>query len=175
MAKRFDSLYRGYGRFLGWLGVLSGLITFAIMWLIVANALMRKAFNAPIQGSFEITESSLVLLVFLSLAYTQYRRGHIRVILLTRHLPMWFQHWLYIFVLLVGFAFFAWCAYAAWGYALRSYNLNEQEWGLVRFPLWPIKASIFFGVALLSLQYLLDAIRHAYVTKGQLPPTGYEP
>ena len=175
MVHQFERLYRGYGRLLGWLGVLAGLVTFAIMWLIVANALMRKVFNAPIQGSFEITEAALVLLVFLSLAYTQYRRGHIRVILLTRHLPMAVQHVLYIFVLLVGCGFFAWCAYAAWGYAVRSYNLDEQEWGLIRFPLWPIKMSIFVGVVLLSLQYLLDAIRHTFVTQGRLPPIGNEP
>jgi len=175
MINRFETFYRAYGRFLGWLGVASGLVTFAIMWLIVANALMRKVFNSPIEGSFEITEASLVLLVFLSLAYTQVKRGHIRVTLVTRHLPMVVQHWLYVFVLLVGCAFFAWCAYAAWGYAVRSYNLDEQEWGLVRFPLWPVKFSIFAGVTLLSVQYLLDAIRHAFVTRGQLRPIGYEP
>jgi TRAP-type mannitol/chloroaromatic compound transport system permease small subunit len=175
MVRKFEMLYRGYGRLLGWLGVFSGLITFAIMWLIVANALMRKVFNAPIEGSFEITEASLVLLVCLSLAYTQARRGHIRVMLVTRHLPMTVQHWLYAFVLLIGAVFFAWCAYASWGYAVRSYNLNEQEWGLIRFPLWPVKISIFVGVALLALQYLLDAIRHVFVTKGHLPPIGNEP
>ena len=175
MAKRFERLYRGYGRFLNWLGVASGLITFGIMWLIVANALMRKLFNQPIQGTYEITESCLVLLVFLSIAYTQCRRGHIRVTLVTRHLPLAFQHKLYIAVLFIACLFFAWCSYAAWGYAVRSYNLNEQEWGLIRFPLWPIKSTIFVGVLLLSLQYLLDAIRHHLVVNGQLPPIGNEP
>jgi TRAP-type C4-dicarboxylate transport system permease small subunit len=175
MARRFESLYRSYGRFLSWLGVFSGAITFGIMWLIVANSLMRKGFNHPIQGTYEITESCLVLLVFLSIAYTQCRRGHIRVILFTRHLPMAVQHWLYIAVLFIACLFFAWCAYAAWGDAVRSYNLGEQEWGLIRFPLWPVKGALFAGVALLSLQFLLDTIRHAFVIRGQLLPIGNEP
>ncbi|MCB1741412.1 MAG: TRAP transporter small permease subunit [Gammaproteobacteria bacterium] len=175
MAQGFERIYRGYGRFLGWLGILSGLITFGIMWLIDANALMRKLFNQPIQGSFEITEASLVLLVFLSLAYTQARRGHIRVTLLTRHLPMGVQHWLYVAMLGIAALFFAWCAYASFGYALQSYQVGEEEWGLVRFPLWPVKVAIFVGVLLTAIQYLLDAIRHALVAAGRLDALPGEP
>jgi len=175
MAERFERLYRGYGRFLAVLGVISGLITFGIMWLIVFNSLMRKTLNQPIQGTYEITESALVLMVFLSLAYTQCRRGHIRVTLLTRHLPMRLQHWLYVTVLMIGCLFFAWCSYASFGDAAQSYAIGEQEWGLIRFPLWPIRISIFIGVLLLSLQYLLDAIRHVFVTAGQLAALGDEP
>lgn len=175
MTERFERLYRAYGRLVTGFGIFSGLITFAIMWLIDTNALMRKLFNTPVQGSYEITEAALVLIVFLSLAYTQYRRGHIRVTLLTRHLPINVQHGLYIGVLFIGAVFFAWCAFAAYGYAVRSYNLNEQEWGLIRFPIWPIKMAIVVGTLLLSVQYLLDAIRHCFVARGALPPVGDEP
>ena len=175
MAERFERFYRGYGRLLAALAVFSGLITFAIMWLIVSNALMRKTFNQPIQGTYEVTELALVLLVFLSLAYTQFRRGHIRVTLLTRHLPARLQHALYVAALAIGCLFFAWCSYAVFGDAVRSYSVGEQEWGLIRFPLWPVKASIVVGIVLLSLQYLLDAIRHVFVAAGRLPAIGDEP
>lgn len=175
MAERYERLYRSFGRFLTWLGVLAGLITFAVMWLVVANSLMRKIFNQPIQGTYEITESALVLMVFLALAYTQYQRGHIRVTLVTRHLPMTLQHWLYVAGLTVGFLFFAWCGYAAYLDAHQAYVVGEQEWGLIRFPLWPIKFCLFGGIVLISLQYLLDAIRHAFVATGQLTAIGDEP
>jgi len=175
MNQRFERLYRAYGRLITGFGIFSGLITFAIMWLIDANALLRKLFNAPVQGSYEITEAALVLIIFLSLAFTQYRRGHIRVTLLTRHLPIGVQHGMYIAVLLIGALFFAWCSYAAFGYAVRSYRLNEQEWGLIRFPIWPVKMAIFVGAVLMSFQYLLDAIRHCFVARGDLPPVGDEP
>src|SRR5690606_40034659 len=101
MADRFERLYRAYVRLLTWLGILCGLITFVIMWLIDANALMRKLLNAPVPGAFELTEAGLVLIVFLSLAYTQSRRGHIRVTLLTRHPPIGLQNGLYIAVLFI--------------------------------------------------------------------------
>lgn len=175
MAYRFERLYRAYVRLLTWLGVLCGLITFAIMWLIDANALLRKLFNSPVPGAFELTEAGLVLIVFLSLAYTQSRRGHIRVTLLTRHLPIGVQHGLYVVVLLIGAIFFAWCAYAAFGYAMRSYRIGEEEWGLIRFPIWPVKMAIFLGTTLLSAQFLLDALRHCFVARGDLSPVGEEP
>ncbi|MEX2615781.1 MAG: TRAP transporter small permease [Alphaproteobacteria bacterium] len=175
MTDSFERLYQAYGKVVTFFAVLAGMVTFATMWLIDANVLMRKFFNTPVQGSFELTEAGLVLIVFLSLAYTQYKRGHIRVTLLTRHLPIAVQHRLYIIVLFVGALFFAWCSYAAYTNAIRSYGMNEQEWGVIQLPIWPLKSAIVLGTALISVQYLLDAIRHCFVTRGLLPPAGEEP
>jgi TRAP-type C4-dicarboxylate transport system permease small subunit len=175
MAERFERLHRAYGRIVTGFAVLAGLIIFAIMWLVDADVFMRKFFNAPVQGSFELTEGGLVLVVFLSLAFTQYRRGHIRVTLLSRHLPMGVQHGLYITVLCIGALFFAWCTYATVGNAIRSYNLNEREWGVIQVPIWPEKSAIAVGTLLICLQFLLDAIRHCFVACGSLPPMGDEP
>jgi len=85
------------------------------------------------------------------------------------------QHWLYVVGLTIGFLFFGWCAYAAYLDAYQAYLVGQQEWGLIRFPLWPIKFCLFGGIALISLQYLLDAIRHAFVATGQLTAIGDEP
>ncbi len=175
MAESFERLYRAYGRIVSGFAVLAGLIIFAIMWLVDADVFMRKFFNAPVQGSFELTEGGLVLVVFLSLAFTQYRRGHIRVTLLSRHLPMSVQHGLYIAVLFIGALFFAWCTYATVGNAIRSYNIGEREWGVIQVAIWPEKSAIGLGTLLICLQFLLDAIRHCLVVGGSLPPVGEEP
>jgi TRAP-type transport system small permease protein len=175
MADSFERLYRAYGQVLIWLGTLAGIIAFVVMWLIDVNAVTRKLFNAPVPGSFELTEAALVLIVFLGLAYTQQRRGHIRVTLLTRRMPLGLRHFLFILAMLVGAALTAWYAYAAYTFALRSFKLNEQQWGVIVFPVWPVKASIAVGMALLSLQFLLDAIRHCLVAAGRLAPVGDEP
>jgi TRAP-type C4-dicarboxylate transport system permease small subunit len=175
MTERFERLYRAYVRLVTWFAILAGLITFALMWLIDANVFMRKFFNAPVQGSFELTEAGLVLIVFLSLAFTQARRGHIRVTLLSRHLPMHVQHRLYITVLFIGALFFAWCAVATIGNAIRSYNLDEQEWGVIQVSIWPVKSALALGTVLMCVQFLLDAIRHCFVARGLLEPVGDEP
>ena len=78
--------------------------------------------------------------------------------LITRRLPKRLARVLSVIAMLCGCAFFTWCAYAAWIYAAQSYSFGEQEWGEVVFPLWPMKFVVFFGIALLALQFLLDAI-----------------
>jgi TRAP-type C4-dicarboxylate transport system permease small subunit len=174
MAHSFERIYQVYGRFVLALGMLAGAAAFGVMWLIDANVLMRKLFNQPVTGTLEITEAALVLIIFLGLAYTQRRRGHIRVTLVTRHLPQSARDLLYILVMLIGAGLTAWYTWAAYTYAIRSYNINEMEWGVLIFHVWPIKAAISVGWALLSVQFLLDAIRHIYVARGQLEPVAGE-
>jgi TRAP-type C4-dicarboxylate transport system permease small subunit len=108
MAQSFERLYQVYGRFVLALGMVAGAAVFAIMWLIDANVLMRKLFNQPVTGTLEITEGALVLIIFLGLAFTQRRRGHIRVTLMTRHFPKWLRDVLYVLVLLIGAGLCAW-------------------------------------------------------------------
>jgi len=154
----FQSLYRAYGRLLRACGLISAVATFVMMVLVVANVVGRYLLNRPLTGTLEFTESLLVLIIFLSVALTQYDGGHIRVTLLTRRLPRRWARALGVFCMLCGAAFFAWCGYAAWIFAAQAYSFNEQEWGTVVFPLWPMKFVVFIGIALLAVQFLLDAI-----------------
>jgi TRAP-type C4-dicarboxylate transport system permease small subunit len=154
----FQRLYWAYGLLLRGLGMISAVATFVMMVLVVTNVAGRYLLNRPLTGTLEFTESLLVIIIFLSVALTQYDGGHIRVTLLTRRLPKTWAHALTVASMLCGAAFFAWCAYAAWIYAVQSYSFNEHEWGEVVFPLWPMKFVVFFGIALLAIQFLLDAI-----------------
>ncbi len=154
----FQRLYRGYGRLLRGFGVIAEVATFVMMLLVVANVVGRYLFNTPLTGTLEFTESLLVIIIFLSVGLTQYDGGHIRVNLVTRRLPKRLARGLSVMAMLCGCAFFTWCAYAAWIYAMQSYSFGEQEWGEVVFPLWPMKFVVFFGIVLLAFQFLLDAI-----------------
>ena len=154
----FQRLYRGYGLLLRAMGTISAVSTFLMMVLVVANILGRYLLNRPLTGTLEFTESLLVLIIFLSIALTQYDGGHIRVTLLTRRLPKAWAKALNVFCMVTGAVFFAWCAYAAWKFAAQSFSFNEQEWGTVVFPLWPVKFVVFAGISMLAVQFLLDAI-----------------
>jgi len=154
----FERLYRGYGRFLRAVGLISSAATLLTMVLVVANIIGRYLFNKPLTGTLEFTESLLVLIIFCSVAVTQYDGGHIRVILMTRRLPKHVQRIFTVIAMLGGCVFFTWCSYAAWIFAFQAYSFNEQEWGEIVFPLWPMKFVVFFGLATLALQFLLDAI-----------------
>ena len=159
----------GFGGFLRACGLVAGTLTFAVMCLVVANALLRYAFNMPILGALELTESALPLMIFLSLALTQYEGGHIKVVLLTHTLAPGPQRWAKVLAMLLGAALFAWAAYAGWLMAMKSLAMGELERGSIRFPIWPIKFAVFFGLALLAAQFLIDAVYAA--AGGRLPDT----
>lgn len=154
----FQRFYEGYGRFLRGVGMISAGATLITMVLVVMNIIGRYLFNKPLTGTLEFTESLLVLIIFCSLALTQYEGGHIRVILMTRRLPKPTQRIFTVVAMLCGCAFFTWCSYAGWRFAAESYSFGEQEWGEIVFPLWPMKFVVFIGLATLAFQFLLDAI-----------------
>jgi TRAP-type C4-dicarboxylate transport system permease small subunit len=154
----FRCLYRAYGRLLRVVALISAVSVFVMMVLVVINVAGRYLLNKPLTGTLEFTESLLVLIIFLSVALTQFDGGHIRVTLLTRCLPKAWARALSIFCMVCGAVFFTWCAYAAWVFAAQAYSFNEQEWGEVVFPLWPMKFVVFIGIVMLAIQFLLDAV-----------------
>jgi TRAP-type C4-dicarboxylate transport system permease small subunit len=154
----FLRLYRAYGQALHVLGLLAAYATFAMMVLVVVNVTGRYLFNAPVTGTLEITESLLVITILMALALTQFHDGHIRVTILTRRMPPMLARLASILALILASAFFAWCSYASWEFAYQSYTVNEAEWGSITFPLYPIKFVVFFGIVLLTIQFILDSI-----------------
>lgn len=159
MRSSFLAFYTVYGRVMTWFAVVAGVALFGLMWLICANSITRKLFNVPIVGTLEITEALMPFVILLPMAFTQLRDGHIRVTLLTSHLPAPVRRYLHALTLLVGALFFAWVTFATVGFAYRAFAIGETAWGVIRIPLWPVKSIIVLGAALLSIQYLLDTIR----------------
>ena len=154
----FARIQSRFGTLLLACGLMAGAMVFLMMLLVVANALLRFLFNAPIAGTLEITESLLTVLIFLSLALTQYEGGHVRVLLLVKRLPAPSRRIAKLAAMILGVVFFAWCTYAAWGFAMKSLAVDEHEWGTIQFPLYPVKFVIVAGLLLLTIQFLLDAI-----------------
>ncbi|KMK65926.1 TRAP transporter small permease subunit [Puniceibacterium sp. IMCC21224] len=168
----FARLRESFGLLLSFCGLIAGALTFAVMCLVVTNVLMRYGFNAPVKGTLELTESALPLMIFLSLALTQFEGGHIKVVILTQHLAPGGQRATKVIAMLLGAGLFAWAAYAGWIMTEKSYRIGELERGSIRFPIWPIKGAVFFGLLMLSIQFLIDAIYCAL--GGTLPDSEAE-
>jgi len=150
---------RTYSRFLYFAAAAAGMITFAMMWLIDVNALSRKIFNTPVPAGVELTQSMLTVAIMLPFGYVLFRREHVNTVFLISKLPRHVDRWLYIFWMGVGCLVFAAVTYGTFKFGLRSYVMNEQVWGAnVRFPLYPAKFAVALGTALLSIQFLLDAL-----------------
>jgi TRAP-type C4-dicarboxylate transport system permease small subunit len=70
------------------LGVIAGVLLFGMMTITFVDVVLRYIFNAPLRGSFEITELMLVLLIFAALPLVSRREEHVVMDFLDRHLPI---------------------------------------------------------------------------------------
>ena len=133
-------------------------VIFSLMCLVVADVLGRKLFNAPIQGAIEVTELTLVVIVYLSVAYVQGRREHIRLELFSSRAPEYLLKKLDFLSLLLSLVI---CLIITWRVALfawESWVTDDHMMGLVEIPIWPSKVAAFFGFMLLSGRLVIDIV-----------------
>lgn len=141
------------------------------MLLGVADVVGTKFLGLPVPGTLEVTESTMVLIVFGALAYTQERRGHIRVELLHAHVGPRAKSFMDAVTHVIAFVFFALLAWQGIGEVLYSWEIREATMGTVRFPLYPARFLLVLGTVLLLLQLALDVISDlGRMWRGEGPP-----
>ncbi len=64
------------------LAVIAGIAIIAMMLLTCADVFLRYFVNAPIEGSFDVTQMLMVIIVFFALGYCGWTGGHVVVDLL---------------------------------------------------------------------------------------------
>jgi TRAP-type C4-dicarboxylate transport system permease small subunit len=70
------------------LGAIAGVLLFGMMTLTFIDVVLRYVFNAPLRGSFEVTELMLVVLIFAALPLVSRREEHVVMDFLDRFLPL---------------------------------------------------------------------------------------
>ena len=65
--------------------VVGGVVIFGVMWIGVAEMIMRKAFNAPLYGQLDLIEQTMAAYTLLTISYCYRKAGHIRVDILVGH------------------------------------------------------------------------------------------
>ena len=128
------------------------------MFLGVADIVGTQLLHIPVPGPYEITESTMVLIVFGALTYAQIRRAHIRVELLYTRMGPRTQAAMDVFADLAALVFFGLMLWQAKMEAEYSYQINERTVGLIRFPLYPARIVLAAGTALLIVRLALDLI-----------------
>ena len=126
-----------------------------------ADVIGTQGFNRPVHGALEITESTMVVIVFGALAYSQIRRNHIRVELLYARGGPRTQAALDLFADLMAILFFSLLLWQAVLEAQFSLEIDESTFGLIRLPLWPARIMLAAGTALMILQLLIDVVTDA--------------
>jgi len=121
-----------------------------------ADTTLRYTLNFPIPGVFELNEVLLVITVFLGITWTQAERGHTRVVLMMRKLPIRRAIQLDLICWALCFVFLAILGLQTGKEALRSFEINEFRWGAVQMPIWWAKALVPLGCWLTCIQLLID-------------------
>ncbi|MEM9146216.1 MAG: TRAP transporter small permease [Pseudomonadota bacterium] len=138
--------------------LLGGIGLLMSMFLGVADIVGTQVLHVPVPGPYEITESSMVLIVFGALAYAQIRRAHIRVELLHAQMGPRTQAAMDVIADLAALVFFGLLLWQAVLEAQYSLQIGEATVGLIRIPLWPARIVLAVGTGLLILQLLVDLV-----------------
>ncbi len=141
--------------------LIGGLGLLMSMFLGVGDVIGTQMLKTPLPGARELTESTMVLIVFGALTYAQIQRSHIRVELLYTRLGPRAQAVMDVCADLAALAFFSLLLWQAINEAIVSVGLNEATVGLIRFPLYPARIVLAAGTTLLILRLLIDLIEDA--------------
>ena len=126
------------------------------MLLGVADIVGTQVLSVPVPGPRELTESTMVLIVFGALAYAQVRRAHIRVELVYIRMGPRVQAAMDVFTDLCAILFFSLMMWQGYHEAVYSMDIGEATVGLIRFPLWPARIMLVVGCGLLVLRLVFD-------------------
>ena len=155
---KLDLLF--FTRIVGYFAVIACFFLFLMMLLIVADIILRGAFNKPIQAGIEIIELMMVCVVYLGLAYTQNQRGFVRMEIIISRLPSsatWYTEYLNYIFMIVFFCLFCWRAIFL---AIESLATRELTFGIVPVPIYPARVALAAGGILVLIEIIVELVLH---------------
>ena len=130
--------------------LLAGLATLALAVLISFDVVMRYFLDRPQLFVDEVGPFLLLLVVFGGAAQTFRLGGHVRVDLVTAHLPPPARAWLRVLTLAVGIAFLSAVMWVTVQSALTAFRYGRVS-AVMLYPLWVPMLLIPAGLGLMAL------------------------
>ena len=157
--KVVDSISEGAGGIARWFGLL-------LVLVVVYDVVARYIFDAPTIWGYEVGIALGMSLYCWGYAYTESKRGHVRVDVFYIHMPPRAKA---IVDAIGGVIFFlppiALVVFAAWNKMWWSWSVMEKSVEGYWYPPWyPLRTMIFLGFALLLMQGLANLSRSLYHT-----------
>lgn len=138
---------------------LSAAIILFLMAYVLAEVLMRYAFNSPLPGHLEGAELLLPMIVFLAVSYTQARNGHVGMSLIVDLLPDRARLLTDIVTLILSVLTCAVLAYFGAKQAYFSWQIDDVTMTPPYWSIWPSAAIVPVGYFLLSVRMSLQALQ----------------
>lgn len=137
---------------------LSTIFTIGLMVLISANIFFRWLGHS-LPGLVEGSALLMVMIVFLGLSRAERSNEHIAVDLLTRLLPDRIRASILLLSKFIAVVLLIWMSYGAFVAFYHSVAVNEYQYGLVRFPIWPARLVVVIGTVLFTLECGRNAMK----------------
>jgi len=128
--------------------------------LITSDVILRYFFNRPIAGSYELIEFMMVFVVFLGLAFTQVRKGHLCINLFTKNLSaqtMAVLNSLSYLLCLAIFVLISWRLAITAGSEFRNGSVST----VLNIPIWISYWVTVAGSVTLTIVFLADFLQAA--------------
>ncbi|MBI3029163.1 MAG: TRAP transporter small permease [Candidatus Rokubacteria bacterium] len=146
--------------------LLGGVATLAITALITFDVLMRYFFDEPQLFVDELASFLQVLVVFWGLAYTFRVGGHVRVDLVTAHLPRPVRAWLRVVTLVLGIVLLLALSWVTWLSVGEAWEQGRVS-TVMLYPIWLPMALIPTGLLLMALAMLGPLARQVRAALGR--------
>lgn len=145
-----DKLYHGCG-------VAAAICVFTIAFSVVTEVIVRS-FGASLPGVIEVATFALVGASFLSLADTFRHNIHIRITVLTQHLPQRMQRRAELGSLAVAALITVWLGCWAVDLAMEAYRYDDKSNGLLAIPLWIPQGMMALGIVLMAVSLIEEFV-----------------
>lgn len=137
------------------LGTMCGaLLVIATMAVVGYSVVLRYVFGRPQVWTDELVSFWLVAIVTLGAADVLRRDGHIRIDMLTNHLPPLVQAWVDICGLVSVILLSVVLTISGWEMVEFSWSVGLMSDGYLELPMWIPQSLIPFGFALMGLAAL---------------------
>lgn len=155
MVLLFARMFLAVSRALAVVGALAAVV---LMFGISTDVGRRYLTGTSVLGMLEVSETLMVLMVFLGMAYAEHTRSHVRMTLLTNRLPLRLAATLRLIAFLVSVWIIAWMTWRTAIRARTSIQISEFGMGVLQLPLWPARAAIALGLGVAALQLCIRIV-----------------
>ncbi len=139
----------------------AGIVLVIMMVFVSVDVLlMRYALSRPTEGSYEIVELMMVVVVFAAVAYVGLKDGHVSIDIVVSRFPQRAQAVIELIIYLLSLGLFFMISWMGVVHGRYLQLVNMGSLGL-EIPLAPFLYVVAFGSALFSLVLLVKAVRSA--------------
>ena len=163
LSRGIDAVNEHLGRLVYWCVLIMVLVS-------AANATSRYALNVASNAWLELQWYIFSVVFLLCSGYTLLHNEHVRIDVVSSHLPRRVQVWIdvfgFLFFLLPMSLFIMWLSWPVFMNAWTSGEISGSAGGLIR---WPARLLVPVGFFLLSAQGISELIKRIAFLQGLIP------